>query len=475
MIVFGNGFRVGLVKVAVALLVTASVAGWAREEEEMVVSTEVEGRKVVVPPDLNMALDWYAPRIAVENGLVVKGWVKKDIILLLTDKNMLVCINRADGTEKWRADLTDAPRYEPAVSRSNIIVNIKNYLVAIHKRTGRIRWRMLPKFVMSTSPMVIDPAAYPKLYTNKWQDMESMYVPTWNGRFHAMTVQGRVSKLMTVRRRYDNLATPEFTFHYAWHHTHETRGVVTAPLGHHEGTLYYIADDGKVYGVTRDDESIEPYMMQDKPCTELTVDATNCYVGCRDFSVYALDRLTLRKKWTHPLGTLPKGRIFSDEPGLISYVYAATVEHDIVAIKVHRIQKLKMYAVPEHAEEAWTLHGYQGAIGASEKVIYLGDEEVKGFRGFKKVAAVDKETGKVLWKSASKGVAFYLEFQNAWRSPDQPLRLYTVTKDNRLLSFKERKYDAGPLEDKPIAADAGDAKGAAGAKKVPGAAQVQPE
>lgn len=467
----GYSLFAGLLVSACLFLVALAPATAAERQEELIVSSEIEGRRVIIPPDLELTLDWYAPYVRPENGRVVRGWVKKELILLETDKHTLICVERKDGTEKWRCDLLEAIRYEPAVSRNNVVVNVKNFLVAIHKRTGRIRWRLLPKFVMSNQALIIDPPAYPKKYTKKWQNMENIYTASWHGRMHSISIQGRIGFIL--KKGVTDLPAPEFSLYYDWHKTHIGRGLTTTPIRHYDGTLYYVTSDAKVRGVTRDAEFITPYMLQDAPATPLTVNAYNCYVGSRDFSLYALDRLTLRRKWTYAIGTAPTRVIYADEPGIESYVFVPTEKDGIHAVRVFGTRKKGQLQIPETSEFAWKLNA-EGVVGASEKTVYLGSDLTKGFHGYRQIQAVDKQSGKVLWKSASKGVVFYLQFHNTWKNEDQAFRLYAVTKDNRLLAFKEKLAEHGPVAVKPV--DKPAEKPAEEAKeKVPGEAVAQPE
>ena len=448
----------------------AGAASASDTQEEMIASSMIEGRRIVMPPDLAMTLDWYAPVVHSENCRITRGWVRKDVILLETDRGVLICVERKDGTERWRCDLLEPMRYEPSVSRNNVLINVKNYLVAIHKTTGKIRWRLLPKFVMSCPVLIIDPPEYPKTYTRKWQDLESLYTASWHGRMYAISVQARTGFM--VGSGSSRFPAPAFTIFEQWHKTHRGKGVVTTPIRIYDETLYYAASDAKVRGVNRDSEPITPYLLQDAPATAVTVNALNCYVGCRDLSLYALDRLTLRKKWSYALGTTPAHIVYADQPAIVSYVFVPTETDGIHAVRVHGTHKRGQIQMPEAAEFAWKAPKLEGIIGASKEIVYMGEGLHGDFDGYRTIHAVDKETGKVRWQSASKGVRFYIQFHNVWKKEDQAFRLYAVTADNRLLAFKETVGGAGPLAEKvvkdPVKKPAGDGR-------VPGAAQANPD
>jgi len=461
-----------------ALAMVLSAAGSLRagerapEQENMVRTSEIEGRRVVLPPDLNMDLDWYSPTVSAESGRIVKGWVKSDLILLATDTNTLIAIRRSDGTEQWRVQLDDVIRYEPVVTRSNVVVNIKNFLVAIEKQIGEIRWRLLPKFVMSNAVVVVDPAAYPRQYSKDWQNLERVYCGTWDGRMHSFVTRGRITTFLHGKDADSSLSAPDFDLYYTWHKTlPRAQGRIMTPVRMYDELLYYAADDHNVYAVSRDAELRDPYTLQAEPATPLTVTSANLYVGARDLNVYALDRLTLKKKWTYPAGNMPWGNIFSDEPTDKTLVYLPTETAGVHAVRVISARggsaKEPIY-IPETYALAWKVADAEGAVGASQNTVYLGKGRTDGFFGYKQVMAVDKDTGKVRWSSNSEGVRFYIEFQNSWRRSDEPLRLYTVTEDNRLVSFKEKTANAGPLVEKKKEESKPDEK-----KKVPGAAHAE--
>ncbi|MCZ7646851.1 MAG: PQQ-binding-like beta-propeller repeat protein [Planctomycetota bacterium] len=438
---------------AALLALAACVPAYAQRQEQLLDSAEIEGRKVILPGGLHLELEWYSPVVeAGQAGRIVRGWVEGEYVLLETDRQNLICVLRKDGTEKWRLVLEKPIRYRPCVSRNNVVVNVDNFLVAIEKRTGEVRWRLLPKFVMSTAPLVVDPPAYPKEYKPEWQDLERVYVGAWDGRIHALTVRGRLAQYSTA------LAAPEFDLFYTWHKTHETRGIITMPLKAYEDQFYYACDDSNVYAVTRDAETRAPYKLQGAPCTNVTVDTLNLYVGAQDYYVYAIDRLTLRKKWTYACGGLTKGNIYADEPAQRRFVYVPTAKEGVHALEIRSASGGGSSALvtPESFEVAWKVPGVDGVASASEKVVYLGSAPTSEFPGYKGVTAVDKQTGKVLWKTdeLKNPARFYLEFHNAWRDENRLMRIFAVTEDNRLLSFKEPKAEYGPVVEKKTEAPA---------------------
>ena len=466
------------------LSILALASNAAEQNYAQQVDAELAARNIPVPPEMNLDIEWYTPHVdAGKAGRIIKGWVKEDLVLLETDKNHLIAVNREDGVERWDCELQDVIRYAPAVSRNNVVVNVNNYLVAIEKNRGDVRWRLLPDFVMSCAPLVIDPPIYPREYTKTWMPLESIYVGSWDGRFQYVQVRGRMTY---YGRNSDSqgFAAPDFDLSYPWHKTHRERGVITAPIKLRENTFYYAADDQNCYAVTREGEEREPYYMQGVPVTGVTVmapssaNSTNSaansfYVGGEDNYVYCLDRLTLKKKWAFAPGYRAIGDIMADDP-TTPMVYAATVNGLLHAIQITPAHTIKgQPEVPETINEAWQLKDAVGVVTAGPDIVYAGyrrtakketsknaKDAIKtparttnpdiDYPSFTGIAAVEKSSGKVLWKSEDSFFTSYLEFHNAWSQPRQAAHVYAITSDNRLVSLKEKLRDTGIRVIKPI-------------------------
>jgi len=416
------------------------------------IENEVAARAVPIPAEMGLELDWYSPHFdANKVGKITKGWVIDELVLLETDKHNLIAVRREDGVERWRCELTDTIRYSPSVSRNNVIVNVNNYLVGIEKNAGYVRWKLLPTFVMSNSPLIIDPAAYPKEYTKSWKPLETIFVGGWDGRFYDLNVRGRIGYFLKQVSNSDNFNAPEFDLYYPWHKTHKDRGIISSNIVLKDNILYYVADDHNVYAVTREGGEREPYYLLGVPTTGLTVTApavanvtnsvlNSIYVGARDNYVYCLDRLTLKKKWAFPAGYPALGNILADE-AQTPMVYVATTNGMVNGLKVTPSMAQKgQPEIPESFEKAWEVPA-AGAITVSPDVVYLGTGRTGD--SYKGIVAVAKDSGKVLWKSETGFFTQYLEFFNSWSKPDSEARVFAISADNRLISLKEKVRATG--------------------------------
>src|SRR5579862_1946978 len=105
-----------------------------KRDRDASVTEEMASRAVPIPKQMDLDIAWYSPHIdAAKSGKIVKGWVISDLLLLETDKHVLVAVRKEDGYERWRCELVDEIRYQPSVSTNNVLVNVNNYLVAIEK------------------------------------------------------------------------------------------------------------------------------------------------------------------------------------------------------------------------------------------------------------------------------------------------------------------------------------------------------
>jgi outer membrane protein assembly factor BamB len=440
------------------------------------IEAEVTAHRVPLPPEMALDLEWYSPNVkSGEFGQIIKGWVRDDLVLLETDKNYLIAVRRTDGSERWRCQLNDTIRYSPSLSRNNVVVNCNNRLVAIERHLGDIRWVLMPKFVMSCDPLVVDPALYPKEYTKNWSPLETIYVGGWDNRFYCMRVQGRKSYFVKHQIASEDFSAPEFDLSYPWHKTNRDAGIITTPIQMRDNLLYYTCSDNRCYAVSDEADEREPYTLLGPPTTSIAVTAsavanaknslvTSYYVGSSDNSLYCLDRLTMRKKWSYSSGVTPSGTIMADNPAT-PLVYFAVDTGKLEALKVNQATQLKTgVSVPESAQLLWETAGC-GAITAGPDVVYVGLKCAKDFPGYQGIAAVEKASGKVLWQTPENGFfTNYIEFHNDWANPVTEARIYAITSDNRLVSLKEKVRDTGiKVVKMPVAAK--EAPPAAPAKK----------
>jgi len=407
---------------------------------------EVASSAIPLPSQMDLETEWYTPHIGgSDSGNISQVWIKDELIFVETSKHDLITVRREDGVELWRCHLEGELKFPPAVSRNNVVVNIKNNLIAIEKSGGNVRWRIMPDFVMSNEPLVFDPPSYPAEYGKNWQNLENIYVGSYDGRFYDLYVRARMTQYAKPFGMKEGLAAPEFDLYPAWHKTHKKNGAVTTPARYKDGIIYYVADNNYVYAMTRDGDEREPYYMLAGPATPATVTANSIYVGARDNSVYCIDRLTMKKKWAFAAGVTANGNIFADDPAT-PYVYVAEGDGALHALKVtpSRPPSKTESEVLESFAPAWEIPGGAGTLTASPTVAYIGMR--KDGEYYKSIAAVEKTSGRILWKADSSLFTRYIEFPNSWSNPKWAARVYATTSDGRLVSLKEHNTNTGVQE-----------------------------
>ncbi len=393
-----------------------------------------------LPAPSGMEVEWQS--VPGGGGTAIKAWVREDLILIETDKHNLVAVRRADGYHLWHCFLETDIRFSPSVSRTNVLVNVNNYLIAIDKRSGSIRWKLAADFIMSAAPLLVDPPLYPKEYTKEWMNLETIVVPGWDSRMHCFWSRGHMSTLIKGIRPGEDVIAPSFDLFKQWLKANKGGAFNLFPTKLRDDVLYYTAENGLISAVNLNGDEQEPYYMMGNACTELTVTSSSIFVGARDSYVYCLDRLLMKKKWTFAPGKLAKATIFADEPAT-PLVYIPLEDGTIQAVRVipSRPARKNEFETPERFTESWITKG-DGIVTAGPKYVYIGNGIV-GDRAFKSVSAVDKETGKTVWTDSSGGM--YLEYVNNWSNRTSGARLYTVSSDGKVISYKEKRRDTAEV------------------------------
>jgi hypothetical protein len=263
-----------------------------------------------MPAPGGMEVEWQS--VASGAGTVVKAWVRDDLIIVETDSHNLIAIRRTDGYHLWQCFLENSIRFTPAISRTNILINVNNFLLAIDKRSGNIRWKLGTDFIMSTDPLLVDPPLYPREYAKEWQNLETIVLAGWDSRIHCYWSRGRLSTLIKGIRPGEDVIAPNFDLFKQWLKANKSGAFTLMPMRLRDEVIYYTADNGLINAVNLNGDEQEPYYMMGNACTELTVTSTSIFVGARDSYVYCLDRLLMKKKWTFAPGKLARGTIFAD-------------------------------------------------------------------------------------------------------------------------------------------------------------------
>ena len=74
---------------------------------------------------------------------------------------------------------------------------------------------------------------------------------------------------------------------------------------------------------------------------------------------------------------------------------------------------------------AWETPG-AGTIATGPDVVYIGLKHADGYPGYIGMAAVDKTSGKTLWKSDAGFFSAFLEYQHTLNRPDNECRVFAL-------------------------------------------------
>jgi outer membrane protein assembly factor BamB len=390
-------------------------------EREKAAQAQMRITQVEIPDDLLLEYDWSLPfkMAAIKRDGI---WARRDILLVLTTSNSLYAIDRINGKVEWKVDLRARPMYVPTVTATAVYVVVENYIVAIDKVQGQIIWRRQPEFPVSAAPLVLEP---------------NIFIPSWDGKFYCLETIKREKVYVRGATEDTTFKSFEYDLMYRWHHT--TGGHIVAPATEREGVLYFGSEDGFMYSISRDGEMRFQFQTQGKLICSPVENAATAFIGSADFNLYGVDRLTGEEKWHFPSGgDLRQSAV----PDGTKYVYVPVLDKGYYCLN----------AVT--GRELWHIQDATAVAGISPDRVYLLMEN-------NRLAAVEKEKGRVTWISLLKGLAFGVESANKWQDPEDPMRVYLVSKDNVLISLKEQERlfkgeakeegEGGKVEGKPEA------------------------
>lgn len=380
-----------------------SEAGLTLEELEREKAAQAKMRvtRVAIPRDLLLLYDWSLRFTKAIRPQAV--WVKRDLILLQTrpDANELYAIDRMNGNILWKVILTKQITYPPEVTKEAVYVVVDNYIIAIDKVQGRVIWRRQPDFPISAQPMVIEP---------------TIYVPSWEGKFYALDSTRKEKIYVKGKTEETTYRAFEYDLRYRWHLT--TKGSIIAPGVEKDQMLYFGSEDGFMYCMSRDGELRYQFQTQGKVQASPAAIRPTVFVGATDYNLYAVDRLTGEQQWHFPAGGDILSPPTADPTSQLVYV-------------------------PVRGQGYYALHTFDGRIMWHMKegkiIAGLSADRIYMLMAGRRLAAMEKKTGRVTWLSLLAGFAFGIESTNDWTDEADPMRVYLVDAANVLVSLREQE------------------------------------
>ncbi len=367
---------------------------------------QVTRRVVRLPRDLPLEFVWSIP---FERRIDRRRlYVYEDIILLLTSNHWLYQVRKRDGVVQWvmelRKDLDQG--FPPVVTKVGVYVVMNNVIVFIDKDRGEIVWKLEPKFAMSATPLIAEP---------------NIYVPSWDGRFHSLSIRSKERIFVRGKSREDSLIDRKYWLSKNWHRS--TKGHIVQPARLRDNILYFGSEDNFFYAITREGRERYRFQTQGKIKAACTTKPSRVYVGSDDFNLYALNRLTGDKEWHFPTGSDVLETPYVD------------LQAGVVVVPSFRNG---MYGVDERTgAQLWHIEAGVQVVAVGPELFYIGLTK-------RMLAAVEKKSGRVKWVSLLENYVRYIPAPNDYTRRDQPMRAYFLTKGNVLLCMKEREADSGP-------------------------------
>jgi len=379
-----------------------TLAKLRKPEDELKREAQIEAAQVSLPSDIKLEYLWSLPlERPVSEGDI---WVHGDVILLLADRSVLYCIRKRDGVPMWAIELGDAPLYPPAVGKRMVYAFVKNSFMGIDRSRGEVIWQINPGFSPSATPCVSEPY---------------LYVPAWDNRVYAVEVCA-TKRVFESDRLQNPFTSVEHRFRKLWHRT--TGGYILGTPVLNDGFLYFASEDGYLYAVGQDGEDRYNAQTQGPIRTPVTSGDANVYVGSADYSAYAFDRLTGRKRWVYPTGSHVNSAIYPDVRGGVA----------LVCSNKNGIFGICDRAAPEQGTPYWHIPDAVSIAGVSPDFAYL-------ILSDKRLAAVQKKEGTVQWVSLLDGIRSLVPTMNDWTRPDEQFRLICLTESGHLACLREAK------------------------------------
>ena len=394
------------------------LAQFDKEQQEAREIVKYRGSyQVSFPADMPLQYIWSIPfeRSNIRSdGL----YIFPDSMLVHTTDNWIYHIRKSDGVVLWVVEMIGDfdDGIDPVITEQGVYVVILNEIFFIDRDEGKIIWKLEPNFPISTTPHIIEPL---------------IYAPSWYGKFHCVRVKTRDRVLVPARKGQAVIMERIYQLRSVWQIN--TRGYVVQRPEYYKDVFYFGSEDWNIYSVTRDGRVRYRQRTQDKVLGRGRITPTKLYIGSNDFALYGLNRLTGRPDWKFVTGSFVTDQPYADIKA--SMVLAPSRNNGVYGLE----DKGKSF------EQLWYLRDAIRVVAVGPKLFYL---QLTG----KRLAAVEKKSGKIRWQSK-----YGRHFSTMATTPNdinrnEPMRLYAVTRDvpQVLVAFRERDADAGPWQ--PLAA-----------------------
>ncbi len=253
-----------------------------------------------LPKDLPLELQWTVP---VVEGHGVKLHIpaakkKLSFLIIETDKNNYIAIDRKNGRAKWMVDLGMKPSTAPVFTKYSVYTIVNNYLIGIAKDKGEILWKLKLDFP-STSYFTAEEGK---------RDFPFFVIPAMNKIVYGYTITNSVwppeRGVGSITRK--DLSIRRSNLQLMWKYS--TEGLIEGRVDYKD-SMAYIADSNrktcaldclKVKGYRP--ELIWKAISQGPNSSGIVVAGAYAIVASRDQNVYCYLRRTGSLAWKFESG-----------------------------------------------------------------------------------------------------------------------------------------------------------------------------
>jgi len=372
---------------------------------------------VNLPDDLRLKTLW---DLKIKKGVISRAWVKDGLAMVAAaNPNIFYLLRKQDGMNLWNCEFKKPImlKYEPGVSKDAVMVMSDERIVRIHRDWGKIICLLDPKVAISAQPVLSS-------WVETAQGTPVIYAPSYgDGRLWAV----KIRKMMrTVQNPVPGEKPIEFPYYAAsrgWSRgTPRGGGHILAPVTKVGGFIYVCTTDGYVLAV-KDSTGLPIWRIQTQGVLEkgICVHRDRMFFGSSDFKLYCYNRLSREKLWELPTGSPVVTRPMASGDGKL--VVCVSEGQGALGVDAATGKRL------------WDFKSTGEVLGIGVAVVY-----VKAGDG--SLVALDRKTGKPLWRSSLKGFRNVFPTVEQYEQPKNPNPLYLMaqTASNDIVCLVEPDF-----------------------------------
>ncbi len=389
---------------------------------------------VVLPGDLKLKTLW---DLKIRKGSVVKTWVVGDYVMVATEgPNLLYLLRKKDGYTHWVCEFAKPVeiKYPPSVSADAVMIMSDERIVRVHRSFGQIICKLKPGIPVSSRPVL-------ETWVESGDMAPVIYAPSYgDGRLWSLRVRKLDREVPNPVPGEAPIKFPVYATTRGWSRgAPRGGGHILAPLVKVGGFIYACTTNGYVMAIKSHDGSHvwPPIQTQGTVQGGVSIAKDRLLFGSSDFKLYCLDLLSGEKKWELPTGSVVSARPLGDMAAGV--VVCVGEGQGLIGVESKK------------GERIWTNAEAVRILGMGEEAVYA--EAKSG-----DLLALDKKTGKPVWRSSMAGFANMFVNEEQFEVPGKPFYLIGLARGNSVVCMVEKDYEPGmiladekkPAKRKPI-------------------------